>query len=115
MKKYFGFILFSICIPAYASALVTDSYNIEVVHMCDEGHVTCGNVHFFVKKLDSRAVQEYVGETMHSTCKDGSPCTFQGYRFLANNQYFLLLQDGTLHISDMLENLILEEPGKWAY
>ncbi len=83
--------------------------------MCGEGHVTCDNVHFVVNKLDANNVREYVGETMHSTCKDGSPCTFQGYQFLANNQYFLLLQDGTLHISDMLENLILEESGKWAH
>lgn len=98
---------------ALAADLETETFRISIESRCGEGHVTCNDV--AINAHDKRGGKSVVttGETWHTTCADGSPCRFLGYRFVDGDSTYLIHQSGLLQVVKGRDEVLLNEEGEW--
>lgn len=96
---------------ANAETLKTKNFNITITRNCPEGYVTCNDVTYYGKSLQTRKSIRLNGRTIHATCADGvTPCRFLGYEFRNNKYLYRVTTDGTLQVYQG-KKLILQEKG----
>lgn len=94
------------------STLNTPNFNITITTNCKEGEVACNDVSYKgISKKTSKAIT-LKGKTLHTLCKDGSPCRFLGYEFVAGITTYRVLEDGSLTVTQNGRSLI-QERGEW--
>ncbi len=114
--KYLVFVLAIMFSEVSAETLTTDNFIIEIEHDCEEGNVTCDMIKFIYSPIGIEQKQTVVGKTVHTKCADGvTPCTFQGYQFLADGTTYFIYNSGVLEVIDSEGNQLLVEQGKWQH
>lgn len=99
---------------AYGSTLTTPSFIVQIEQNCEEGIVSCDDVTYTGKSKKNGSSITLKGKTLHSTCRDGSPCRFQGYEFKSGSITYRALEDGTLEVSKNGKTLVSEK-GEWDW
>jgi hypothetical protein len=111
-------VLFFLCC-SFASALLastlnTPSFTVTIASHCEEGNVTCDNVSYLgVSKKTGNSVS-LKGKTIHTRCKDGSPCRFLGYEFRSGRTFYRVLEEGRLEVSQG-NKVLVDEKGDWDW
>ena len=106
-------VLFLLSSAAYAGTLTTKSYIVTITQQCPEGHVTCDKAKYHGVSKKSGSSIELDGTTLHTKCKDGSPCRFLGYEFENSNITYRVLESGLLQVIKNKNEVLLEEKGTW--
>ena len=100
--------------PLTASTLQTANFTITVEAQCPEGEVSCDEVSYVGVSKRTGASISLRGTTLHSACKDGSPCRFQGYEFRSGTVVYRVYVDGMLEVSDG-SRVLVSERGEWDW
>jgi len=98
--------------PLNASTLQTANCTITIEAQCPEGEVSCDEVSYLGVSKRTGASISLLGTTLHSECKDGSPCRFQGYEFRSGTVVYRVYEDGMLEVSDG-SRVLVSERGEW--
>ena len=111
-------VLFFLCCsfaPALlASTLNTPSFAITIEVRCEEGNVTCDNVRYVgVSKKTGNSIS-LKGKTIHTKCKDGTPCRFLGYEFKSGSTFYRVLEEGRLEVTRG-NKILVDEAGDWKW
>ena len=122
MKKY-GSLFFLLCLALSAaqaqggreSTLETPHYSVSVTVHCAEGNVSCDQVTYRGTSKRSGNVLTLNGATWHTSCADGSPCRFLGYRFENGEYRYLVHQSGLLEVLRGESDVLVSESGEWHY
>lgn len=96
-----------------AQTLKTPTYLINISQDCPEYDVVCSNVKYQSKNLKNNQRITLYGKSLHSTCKDGSPCAFQGYEFKNGRYNYFVTANGQLTVSKN-GKILLSEKGRWV-
>lgn len=100
---------------ANAESLKTKNFSVKITRNCPEGNVTCDNVKYFGKNLNTGDSISLTGKTIHATCADGvTPCRFLGYEFPNGNYLYRVTQDGKLQVYQG-KKLVLQEKGTLTF
>ncbi|MEZ5457525.1 MAG: hypothetical protein R3F04_15700 [Lysobacteraceae bacterium] len=100
--------------PLPASTLQTANFTITIESQCAEGEVSCDEVRYLGRSKRTGASISLLGRTLHSACKDGSPCQFQGYEFRSSTVVYRVFEDGLLEVSDG-DRVLVNERGEWDW
>lgn len=100
--------------PLTASTLKTANFTITIESRCPEGEVSCDEVSYVGVSKRTGASISLLGTTLHSECKDGSPCRFQGYEFRSGTVVYRVYEDGMLEVSDG-SRVLVSERGEWDW
>lgn len=100
---------------ASAETLNTHDFQIKITRSCSEGYVTCNNVTYYGRDLNTGRHIRLIGKTVNSTCADGvTPCRFLGYEFRNSNYLYKITADGKLLVYKN-GRLILDQQGTFQY
>ena len=106
----------SLSLTAQAQTLVTESYEITITPLCEEGVVVCDNVVFHSISNGKGEKLTIGGTTIHSLCADGiTPCRFLGYQFTTSTQNYSVFETGEFQISNKEGTVLFKESGKWLH
>lgn len=98
-----------------AQTLKTKNFNVTITRNCPEGYITCDDVKYFGKNLNTGDSIRLTGKTIHRTCADGvTPCQFLGYEFHNGKHLYRVTQDGRLQVYKG-KQLILQEKGTLTF
>lgn len=100
--------------PLPASTLQTANFTITIESQCAEGEVSCDEVRCMGLSKRTGASISLLGTTLHSTCKDGSPCRLLGYEFRSGTVVYRVFEDGLLEVSDG-DRVLVNERGEWDW
>lgn len=95
-----------------AETLTTPSFEITVRENCGEGNVSCDDVSYLGISRKSGKSLVLKGRTIHTTCRDQSPCRFLGYEFVSGRTIYRVMEDGTLEVRRG-DKILVHEKGSW--
>jgi hypothetical protein len=105
--------IFLLAESVLAETLKTKSFNVTITRNCLEESVTCNNVTYIGRDLNTGKSIRLKGRTMHRMCADRiTPCRFLGYEFRNKNYRYLVTAEGTLQVYQGTKLLVNEE-GTW--
>jgi hypothetical protein len=97
-----------------ASTLNTPSFVIVIQDNCPECSVSCDDVSYVGTSRKTGKSLSLKGQTIHTRCKDGSPCRFLGYEFKAGNVVYRALNEGRLQVTQG-DKILIDEKGEWDW
>lgn len=113
MRQLVLFFLCCLFAPALlADTLNTPSFTVTIEVKCEEGNVTCDDVGYLGVSKKTGSSISLKGKTIHTKCKDGSPCRFLGYEFRSGNTFYRVLEEGRLEVSRD-NKVLVDETGDW--
>ena len=99
----------------YSGVLDTENYRIRIETLCEEGEVSCNNIHYEGVSKRSGYSLSLLGESMHLRCKDGvTPCRFLGYYFEKDDFKYYVYEMGSFVVMQK-DNLLIDEIGEWSW
>jgi len=105
------------CLACFAPAvlaetLATPSYVITIVENCGEGNVACDDVAYLgVSRKTGKSIA-LKGRTVHTACRDNTPCRFLGYEFASGRTIYRVTEDGVLEVRQG-DKILVHEKGTW--
>ncbi len=93
--------------------LETKSFTVTIDRRCPEDWVVCNEIKYEGKSKKTGKTIILWGRTIHSTCKDGTPCTFWGYEFMSGKITYNVWDSGYLLVTKQNKTLI-NEKGVWV-
>lgn len=114
--EYIAFFFFACAFVAQvqASTLDTPSFTVTIESRCEEGSVSCDNVSYRGVSKKTGSAITLKGRTIHTRCKDGSPCRFLGYEFRSGRTVYRVWEEGRLEVSQG-DKVLVDEPGHWDW
>ncbi|MBD2124891.1 hypothetical protein NDI39_27435 [Microcoleus sp. ZQ-A2] len=96
-----------------AETLKTKSFNVTITRNCLEESVTCDNVTYVSRDLNTGNSIRLKGKTLHRMCADMvTPCRFLGYEFRNKGYRYLVTVEGTLQVFQG-KKVVVNEKGTW--
>jgi len=95
-----------------AETLTTPSYVITIRENCGEGNVACDDVSCLAVSRKTGKSITLRGRTLHTACRDNSPCRFLGYEFASGRTIYRVTEDGTLEVRRG-GKMLVHEKGAW--
>jgi hypothetical protein len=98
---------------AWVAVLDTPHFRLEIEHACEEGCVSCDQVHYRATNKKTKQAISLIGSTVHTMGADGkTPSHFLGYRFTDGSTVYFVSDDGHLEVTQQ-GKLLLREQGVW--
>lgn len=99
--------------PAVLSeTLTTQSFEITIRENCAEGNISCDDVSYLGVSRETGKSLTLKGRTIHTTCRDKTPCRFLGYEFTSGRTIYRVMENGTLEVRRD-NKLLVHEKGSW--
>lgn len=115
MRHFAVFFLCCLAAPALlARTLTTPSFVVKINSNCEEGNVTCDDVSYIGVSRENGSTITLKGKTIHTRCKDGSPCRFLGYEFRSGKRTYRVLEEGRLTVRQG-DKMLVDEKGAWEH
>jgi len=97
-----------------ASTLSTPSFTVTIEAKCEEGVVSCDLVNYVGTSKKTGNSVTLKGKTLHTKCKDGSPCRFLGYEFKSGSTLYRVWEEGRLEVRQG-SKVLVDEAGDWEW